>query len=203
MGFRFNKRIRLAPGVRMNIGKSGASFSIGGRGLTINSRGRATVNIPGTGISHSINLTSQGHPGADLGAATEGQVRRTSMAGSTQIGLGFVFGCIGLFLPIISLIAIPLLIYGYESMIRDCLRKGFVSHSKSTRGLGMLCAGIVLGIFGIFLPVFTFMAVSLIAIAYEGKKKEMGIQTVICFLRGVIGGFPARGELVFFSLSLC
>lgn len=56
MGFRFQKRIKIAPGVRLNVSKSGVSTSIGGRGATVNlnSKGvRTTVGLPGTGLSWS------------------------------------------------------------------------------------------------------------------------------------------------------
>lgn len=56
MGFRFRKSIKLMPGVRVNLGKKGASLSLGGRGATVNvsSKGtRTTVGIPGTGLSHT------------------------------------------------------------------------------------------------------------------------------------------------------
>ncbi len=56
MAFRFQKRIKIAPGVRLNISKSGVSTSIGGRGGTVNlsSKGiRTTVGVPGTGMSWS------------------------------------------------------------------------------------------------------------------------------------------------------
>jgi hypothetical protein len=63
MGFRFYRRIRLLPGVRLNVSKSGVSTSIGGRGawLTFGKRGtRATVGLPGTGLSY----TEAAKPGA-------------------------------------------------------------------------------------------------------------------------------------------
>lgn len=62
MGFRFQKRIKIAPGVRLNISKSGVSTSLGRRGasVTVGKRGvRANVGIPGTGISYSEQLTSK------------------------------------------------------------------------------------------------------------------------------------------------
>ncbi|WP_025785375.1 DUF4236 domain-containing protein [Sporosarcina sp. D27] len=62
MGFRFQKRIKIAPGVRLNISKSGVSTSLGRRGasITVGKRGvRANVGIPGTGISYSEQLTSK------------------------------------------------------------------------------------------------------------------------------------------------
>jgi len=56
MAFRFSKRIKIAPGVRLNVSKSGVSTSLGGRGGTVNlsSKGvRTTVGIPGSGLSWS------------------------------------------------------------------------------------------------------------------------------------------------------
>jgi hypothetical protein len=54
--FRFRRSIKIAPGIRWNIGKRSTSFSIGPRGLklTAGTRGvRTTVGIPGTGISYT------------------------------------------------------------------------------------------------------------------------------------------------------
>lgn len=56
MGFRFRKSVKVLPGVKLNISKSGISTSVGRRGATVNfsKRGtRTTVGIPGTGISYS------------------------------------------------------------------------------------------------------------------------------------------------------
>ncbi len=60
MGFRCRKSIRLFPGVRINLSKSGVSTSIGTPGATINisERGtRGTVGIPGTGLSYGEQLS--------------------------------------------------------------------------------------------------------------------------------------------------
>ena len=54
MGWRLFRRVRLAPGMRLNFSRSGPSISIGPRGLTrtFGRRGtRTTASIPGTGIS--------------------------------------------------------------------------------------------------------------------------------------------------------
>ncbi|MGE1562071.1 DUF4236 domain-containing protein [Pantoea septica] len=59
MGFRFRKRIKIAPGLHLNLSKSGVSASIGGKGATINvgRKGvRSTLGIPGTGLSHTSQL---------------------------------------------------------------------------------------------------------------------------------------------------
>src|SRR5690625_4557405 len=56
MSFRFFRRIRIAPGVTLNLSKGGASASFGPRGakVTVGRTGiRRTVGIPGTGIYHT------------------------------------------------------------------------------------------------------------------------------------------------------
>lgn len=54
MGLRFHRSIRILPGVRLNVSKSGVSWSIGRAGATLNIRKDGvtrTIGIPGTGIS--------------------------------------------------------------------------------------------------------------------------------------------------------
>lgn len=55
MAWRFNKRVKLAPGITLNIGKRGVSASVGPRGAktTVGTTGRhhTTVGLPGTGLS--------------------------------------------------------------------------------------------------------------------------------------------------------
>jgi Protein of unknown function (DUF4236) len=56
MGWRFNKRFKVAPGVTVNVSKSGPSVSLGTRGarLSFGRKGvRDTVGIPGTGLSYT------------------------------------------------------------------------------------------------------------------------------------------------------
>ncbi|MCO2745546.1 DUF4236 domain-containing protein [Pseudomonas aeruginosa] len=58
MAIRFRKSIKVAPGVRLNISKSGVSTSVGGKGFTANvsKRGvKTTASIPGTGLSASTS----------------------------------------------------------------------------------------------------------------------------------------------------
>lgn len=62
MGLRYRKSIKLIPGVKLNISKSGISASVGKPGNTANisRRGvKSTVGIPGTGLSYSKMLTKQ------------------------------------------------------------------------------------------------------------------------------------------------
>lgn len=55
MGFSFRKSFKITSGIKVNVGKKGASVSLGGKGSSINigTRGIFTnANIPGTGISY-------------------------------------------------------------------------------------------------------------------------------------------------------
>jgi len=62
MALRFRKSFKIAPGVRINLSKSGVSTSVGGKGITANlsKRGtRLTTGIPGTGLSSSTLYKSR------------------------------------------------------------------------------------------------------------------------------------------------
>jgi uncharacterized protein YraI len=64
MGFRFRRSLRVAPGIRLNLSKSGLSTSLGGRGASLNlgPRGtRTTLGIPGTGLSWSQGSARRAH----------------------------------------------------------------------------------------------------------------------------------------------
>lgn len=57
MGLNFRKSFKIAPGVRLNIGKKGiSSISMGTKGarVSVGKKGtRSTVGIPGSGLSYS------------------------------------------------------------------------------------------------------------------------------------------------------
>lgn len=56
-GLRFQKRISILPGVKINLSKGGVSTSVGGHGASVNlGAKRQTVNlgIPGTGLSYRV-----------------------------------------------------------------------------------------------------------------------------------------------------
>ena len=62
MGFRFYRRVRLFPGVSVNLSRSGPSLSVGVRGahVTVGRRGvTRTVGIPGTGIFYTSRTGAQ------------------------------------------------------------------------------------------------------------------------------------------------
>jgi hypothetical protein len=56
MGWRFRRSVKLLPGIRLNLSRSGVSTSIGVRGAHVtvgHGKVRETVGIPGTGISYT------------------------------------------------------------------------------------------------------------------------------------------------------
>lgn len=62
MGLRFQKRIKILPGVYINLSKSGVSASLGGHGATVNvgatGKRKVTLGIPGTGLRYEMALTT-------------------------------------------------------------------------------------------------------------------------------------------------
>jgi hypothetical protein len=99
MALRFRKRIKIAPGLHVNLGKRGASVSVGGRGATLNigKKGvHSTVGIPGTGISYTskhIGGSSESGGGAQLSS----EVANTSL--ERKVSLWLAVGI--LFMPYI------------------------------------------------------------------------------------------------------
>ena len=85
MSFRFFRRIRIAPGITLNLSKTGVSMSVGppGAKFTVGTRGtRATIGLPGTGLSYTVS-----NP---LGQAKSGARRATDpVPASRRPSLGF------------------------------------------------------------------------------------------------------------------
>ena len=69
MGFRFRKSFKIAPGVRVNVGKKSIGISAGVKGarVSVNSSGRktTTVGIPETGLSYQKTEKIGGHAATD------------------------------------------------------------------------------------------------------------------------------------------
>ena len=73
MATRYRKSVKIAPGVKLNVGKKSVGLSVGTRGahISANSSGRVTktVGIPGSGLSYTTSKTmgSQGERNTDCG----------------------------------------------------------------------------------------------------------------------------------------
>jgi hypothetical protein len=86
---RFFRRVQIAPGVRLNLSKSGPSLSLGVRGahVTMGRRGvTRTVGLPGTGVFYTS------HSGHHTGAHTAPAF--TPTAGSSQPAQPAGAGCL-------------------------------------------------------------------------------------------------------------
>ena len=67
MALRFQRRIRIAPGISLNLNKRSMSTSFGQRGahVTVGPKGkRATIGLPGTGLYYTTY--QRGKPGIFL-----------------------------------------------------------------------------------------------------------------------------------------
>ena len=74
MGFRFFKRIKILPGLTLNLSKNGFSFSAGPRGAkyTAGTSGeRATVGIPGTGLFYTKKIRRNKNEDAEVQEAKQ------------------------------------------------------------------------------------------------------------------------------------
>lgn len=109
--FRFRRSMRILPGVRMNLSKSGMSVSMGPRGAhyTVGPRGtRTTVGIPGTGLSYTTYSSHHARRAAEQHAkpatvASPGMFvsspsRSVPMTPAAKLGWGITLLILGLIL---------------------------------------------------------------------------------------------------------
>jgi len=122
MAIRINKRIRLAKGVSLNLGKRGVGLSVGAKGarVGVGTRGPYTsVGIPGTGV-YSINYVGRGQGArASRSDAPDAVPDAPSLpvTNSSSVGCVVAFGVLAgfifmLFLPTFGLLLIAASIVG-------------------------------------------------------------------------------------------
>lgn len=90
MAMRFRKSFKLAPGLRLNIGRKGASIRVGpkGAGYTVGTSGqRVSASVPGTGFGFSSKIGKR---------KSDNQNTNPSMS-------SWVTGLVGLFLIVMFL----------------------------------------------------------------------------------------------------
>lgn len=86
---RYFRRVQIAPGVRLNLGRRGASLSLGVRGahITLGRSGiRRTVGLPGTGVFY----TSRTGRHSGLHSAPQFTARPAPQAPSSRRGLAAI-----------------------------------------------------------------------------------------------------------------
>ena len=79
MGLRFRRSIRLMPGVRINLSRSGLSMSIGVRGAHVtvgHSKVRETIGLPGAGLSYTTTQSTGGTSEEVAGARPRDRIGR-------------------------------------------------------------------------------------------------------------------------------
>ncbi len=93
MGLRFFRRVRIAPGLTLNLSKSGGSLSLGTRGAkyTVGPRGRrATVGLPGTGLFYTETSSQAGRGRAkSTGRRASGRTTAPAPAVQDRLDMGF------------------------------------------------------------------------------------------------------------------
>jgi Protein of unknown function (DUF4236)/Bacterial SH3 domain len=106
MVFRFRRSVRIAPGIRINLSKSGLSYSFGGRGATVNvglKGTKATYGIPGTGLTYSEQLapakkrrkaSSPVEPAPPLPAADPSAGRRFSLPRAIGVAVALILAVV-------------------------------------------------------------------------------------------------------------
>ena len=92
MSFRFFQRIRIAPGLTLNLSKRGASVSMGPRGaqFTVGTSGtRATVGLPGTGLFYTVANPHQARKPASRAAAVQAAGPNPVASARSKLSMGF------------------------------------------------------------------------------------------------------------------
>lgn len=86
MGFKYKKSIKLAPGVKLNVGKKSAGISVGNKygGISVNSKTgtRARVSAPETGMSYTTKVGSSSSKTASSSKAYTPNSNSTKSPGS-------------------------------------------------------------------------------------------------------------------------
>jgi hypothetical protein len=116
MGFRFRKRIKLAPGVHINLSRRGVSTSLGAPGATVNvsKRGtRATVGLPGTGLSYTEQVSRPRNtpPNADDADAGHGPGGRGG-SDARRLGLLAILAWLGVGLVLLIVLRLFTSLFG-------------------------------------------------------------------------------------------
>lgn len=94
MAFRFQKRIKLMPGITVNLSRRGVSTSVGTTGARVtvgHGQTRTTVCLPGSGLSHT-SITSAPARGDQEREADSRQNTRPATMQAGRKGLAHALG---------------------------------------------------------------------------------------------------------------
>lgn len=108
MGWRYRKYIKIAPGVKLNISKSGVSTTLGGKGASINvGKDGAYLNtsIPGTGRYNRQKIST-----GKLSSRTSSMYNHKESSNDSYFKNGNNWGCVFRWLGLIFLICLLIII---------------------------------------------------------------------------------------------
>jgi hypothetical protein len=106
---RFRKTIKIAPGVKLNLSKSGLSTTIGGRGLSVNTGAKdACLNtgIPETGISNRTKIMGGSETSKEQYKENDPLKPRTEAERKTERSVARVLMIAGVVLLIINFLIV-------------------------------------------------------------------------------------------------
>ncbi len=98
MGLRFKKSIKIAPGIKFNIGKKSLGLSVGGKygGVSFNSKrglsGR--TSMPGTGLSYQWNVG--GKKSRQNSGVSNSAIKLITLNAKTYLLLTLLLGYLGI-----------------------------------------------------------------------------------------------------------
>ena len=99
MAFRFRNSIRIAPGIRLNIGKNGVSVSAGVKGATVTAGSNGVygnVGLPGTGLSYRTRLDNSASQRKRADQEEKRQNRRERQQAALEVNQDFAELVLGL-----------------------------------------------------------------------------------------------------------
>lgn len=108
MGWRFRKYIKIAPGVKLNISKSGVSTTFGGKGASINvGKNGAYLNtsIPGTGLYNRQKISM-----GEKSYRTSSMYNYQESNNDSYFKIGNNWGCVFRWLGLIFLICLIIIL---------------------------------------------------------------------------------------------
>ncbi len=111
MGWRYRKRIKIAPGIHLNISKSGISTTIGPRGASVNIGPNGTyvnTGIPGTGLYNRQKISTKAKERASSNTLSSDKMHTYGRNSFPKRGkIEFEVGCI---IPLLVLFFIILFV---------------------------------------------------------------------------------------------
>ena len=114
MAWSFRKKIKIAPGVNINLSKSGVSTSVGPKGAKINVGPKGTTlhtSIPGTGIYYREKLSGESRTKGGVNESPSPQYRPKSSWIDVRGKGSLIYGCLGSWPRFLIWIGVLILLY--------------------------------------------------------------------------------------------